>query len=260
MKLNKTQTRLQELGLDFRVYVDKFEGQSDDEIIIETCGKCGGKGIVFYYLHVDGGICYDCNGMGHWKNTVATLRKRHRGYVNRDNLSVLKSAIKRAETEAKINEFNEENPGLSEKITALANGGNSFAVSLEDALNKFGSLTENQVNAVNKMINQFEREATEKSLATPVPTGKDVVTGTILSMKWVDNHFSYNGGTLKMVVQDDRGFKVYGTVPKAITTDENGDYSSNIEDSRVTFNATLEPSKDDDKFGFFKRPTKARLI
>lgn len=260
MKLNKTQTRLQDLGLDFLVYADNFEGQSDDEIIIETCGKCGGKGTIFFYLHVDGGICYDCEGRGHWKNTVATLRKRERSFINRTNLATLKSALAKIEAKSNLDKFNEENPGVSEKITALANGGNSFAVSLEDALNKFGGLTENQLNAVNKMITQFEREATEKSLATPVPTGKDVVTGTILSMKWVDNHFSYNGGTLKMVVQDDRGFKVYGTVPKAITTDENGDYSSNIEDSRVTFNATLEPSKDDDKFGFFKRPTKARLI
>jgi hypothetical protein len=54
-----------------------------------------------------------------------------------------------------------------------------------------------------------------------------------------------------MLVKDDRGFRVYGTVPGDIIGVANGD--------RVRFDAAVEPSKDDPKFGFYKRPTKATI-
>ena len=52
-----------------------------------------------------------------------------------------------------------------------------------------------------------------------------------------------------MLVKDDSGFKVFGTVPSSISRVSKGDV--------VEFTATLEPSKDDPKFGFYKRPSKA---
>lgn len=56
------------------------------------------------------------------------------------------------------------------------------------------------------------------------------------------------GSTYKMLVQDDRGFKVWGTVPGSIAADK-GD--------EIKFVANVEASDDDPKFGFFKRPRKA---
>ena len=71
-----------------------------------------------------------------------------------------------------------------------------------------------------------------------------------------------------MVVKDDRGFKVYGTVPQAIIDEavprphslgaQVWDYEV-LKGQRITFSATVQASDDDDKFGFFKRPTKAAL-
>ena len=260
MKLNKTQTKLQDLGIDFLVYSDPYSGKDDNDTTIETCERCGGSGYIEYYDYVDNGLCYGCEGYPESVVTYGVLRKRERSFVNRNNRATLKTALAKIEVESNLAKFNEENPGVSDKITDFANDGNSFALSIEKALKRKGTLTEKQLNAVNKMIDRFERDAIKKSLASPVPTGKDVVTGTILSVKWVENRFSYNSGTPKMLVQDDRGFKVFGTAPMAVITGENIPYASSVEGSRVTFNATLEPSKDDDKFGFFKRPTKARLI
>lgn len=260
MKLNKTQTQLQDLGIEFLVYSDPCPGKDNNDTTVEVCGRCGGSGYIEFYKHVDGGLCYGCNGSPESAVTYGVLRRRERSFVNRYNRATLKDALAKIEVESRFAKFNEENPGVSEKITGFANDGNSFALSIEKSLKKKGTLTEKQLDAVNKMINRFERESTEKSLASPVPAGNDVVTGTIISMKWVENRFSYNSSTLKMVVQDDRGFRVFGTAPRAITEGENIPYASSVEGSRVTFNATLEPSKDDDKFGFFKRPTKARLI
>ena len=60
------------------------------------------------------------------------------------------------------------------------------------------------------------------------------------------------GDTLKMLVQDDRGFRVWGSVPKSLGDAER--------ESRITFTATVTASDRDAKFGFFKRPTKAAIL
>lgn len=97
------------------------------------------------------------------------------------------------------------------------------------------------------------RQAREKAIAEgkvqACPTGRIVVTGKVVSTKWVDNDF---GGSLKMVVEDDRGFRVYGTVPFII-----GDVQR---DDRVSFTATLQQSEKDAAFGFYSRPSKAKVF
>jgi len=90
--------------------------------------------------------------------------------------------------------------------------------------------------------------AAEAEIAAPVPTGRVAVKGKVLMTKTVDG-YAYNTLVHKMLVKDDSGFKVFGTVPNAISCVSKGDV--------VEFTATLEPSKDDPKFGFYKRPSKA---
>ena len=75
-----------------------------------------------------------------------------------------------------------------------------------------------------------------------------VITGEVLGTKTDYNAF---GAVQKMLVKDDRGFKVWGTIPGSITA---------VKGCRVTFTAAIEPSKDDDRFGFYKRPTKAAIL
>jgi len=79
--------------------------------------------------------------------------------------------------------------------------------------------------------------------------GRIEICGRVVSTKWVENNFSYHGGSvLKIVVRDNRGFKVWGTCPSAIASDvEKG--------TKVTFTATVTKSDKDEDFGFFKRPT-----
>jgi hypothetical protein len=94
-----------------------------------------------------------------------------------------------------------------------------------------------------------ERLKIERGEIKPCPTGRVQITGTILSVKWVENDF---GGTYKMLVQDDSGFKVYGTVPASLPCSDRG--------TRIQFTATVQPSKDDIVFGIYSRPTKAQVI
>jgi hypothetical protein len=86
-----------------------------------------------------------------------------------------------------------------------------------------------------------------------IPEGNEILTGEILSVRVEQNCFSHSpyDTLIKMLFQDDRGFKVWGTLPRAAEDCEKG--------SRLSFQAQLTASKDDPKFGFFKRPSKVHI-
>lgn len=93
--------------------------------------------------------------------------------------------------------------------------------------------------------------ATPPEETAPVIEGKGtVIEGEIVSLKWKDTPYGY---VKKCLVKDARGFKVWGTVPKAIVeTAETG--------SVVRFVANTKTSDNDECFGFFSRPRKAELL
>lgn len=93
------------------------------------------------------------------------------------------------------------------------------------------------------------RVAEDAAPAEAAPEGRVVVTGTVVGLKWQESEY---GTTLKWTVKDDRGFRVWSTVPSAAFDVERGD--------RVTFTVTLERSRDDETFAFGKRPTKVAFL
>lgn len=99
---------------------------------------------------------------------------------------------------------------------------------------------------------QDSEKKAENDDAEDVVEGKQLIAGTILSTKEVEG-YAYNQMVLKMLVRDDRGFKVWGSVPASI-------YADAEKGTRIQFNASVQASNDDPKFGFFKRPTKAVTI
>ena len=107
-----------------------------------------------------------------------------------------------------------------------------------------------------------EREARRAALleaGVSVPEGRTTVTGVIVSIKAEETFYTYSGGvTLKMLVETEEGFRLWGTMPRALE----GNYNtvSAEEGDTVTFTATLTASDDDPLFGFFKRPTKASIV
>lgn len=93
-----------------------------------------------------------------------------------------------------------------------------------------------------------ERDATHEA-GEDVEEGRVVITGQVLAFKWQSSNY---GDTLKMLVQDDRGFRVWGSVPAGLDDAERN--------SRISFTATVQQSDKDSKFGFFKRPAKAVVL
>ena len=193
-----------------------------------NCHKCDGTGFLPHYAFVYNGTCFKCNGVGYYtvKTDPAILDARN-----------AKAAEKR---EAKREEQRQ-------------------AYIKRNFWRKIAS-------GIRQAVWEAERQA-EHAAAESISAGKQLITGKIISTKLVDG-FGYNQTVLKMVVKDDRGFKVYGTVPQAIIDEavprphslgaQVWDYEV-LKGQRITFSATVQASDDDDKFGFFKRPTKAAL-
>lgn len=92
------------------------------------------------------------------------------------------------------------------------------------------------------------RERVETVELTEVLTGAQRITGQIETIYWKDTDW---GSRQVMTVLDQRGFKVWGTVPSKLSDAKVG--------AKVSFEAEIEAGSDTG-FGFFKRPKKAQLL
>ena len=129
---------------------------------------------------------------------------------------------------------------------------------LRSKFRQYGALSVKQWALVKNLVRQdiekiYEKLAEQKD-ASPVVEGKGMtIEGEVLHTKMVEGYSYYSPSVKKMLVRDDRGFKVWGSVPAAIEDDV-------VKGVRVTLIANIETSKDDATFGFFKRPRKAQVL
>jgi hypothetical protein len=108
--------------------------------------------------------------------------------------------------------------------------------------------TRDQIKGI---LNCWRAAAVREAAPTPharVVVGTVNIVGTILAV--IVRNGMY-GLEVKMRVMDDRGFVVWGTLPRAIDGAREGE--------RVAFTATVTASDTDPTFGFFKRPRNAVL-
>ena len=132
----------------------------------------------------------------------------------------------------------------------------------------YGEVSDRQVAAVQRSLVQdaefkarkAERDAQRaaEEAARPhadCPEGRVTVTGAVVSVREPDQYAQFPAW--KMLVADDRGFRVWGTVPSALF----GRYgSAPRRGDRVTFTAQVQRSDKDADFGFYSRPTQARVV
>lgn len=73
------------------VYVDPFPGRKGDEVLKETCGKCGGNKVIGYgnvtlqVGKVSGRVCFQCMGKGYTTRLVSSARSTARRQVQAEN-------------------------------------------------------------------------------------------------------------------------------------------------------------------------------
>jgi hypothetical protein len=114
----------------------------------------------------------------------------------------------------------------------------------------FGRPSDAQVRFLATLL---ERIANPPAPGPPVPAGRQEIAGTVASGKW---HATEYGETFKIILAEDRGFRVWLTAPAAILA-KVGD-AAEIIGRRVRLTATLEPGNEQG-FGFGSRPSRATL-
>lgn len=132
---------------------------------------------------------------------------------------------------------------------------------------RYGSISEKQESFLRKLLKQISQRAVklekrkeEWEAAAPCPEGRITVVGKVLTVKFKDTGF---GMTRKILVQSEEGFKVWGSAPSSVKVPailgDDEPVSIQVGD-RISFSAKVFPSKDDVKFGFYSRPTRAEIL
>lgn len=228
-----------------------------------TAGDCGHCGARLRYAAL---MIHD-NGRDMMYVGEQCLGNRFEADLTKDQFQELRATAKlnreRSNKQGRIQALVEQYPVLAVLLDPeVAARWGDFIGNLGWQLRDNGTLSERQIAAIpGSMARSVEwaheaavREDRERSAppALPVPdSGKTriVVEGEVLSTRWQDNDFG--GGSVKMLLLADDGWKVWGTVPSSLDLGQG---------ARVRFTATVKPSGDDPTFGFFSRPTKAELI
>lgn len=180
---------------------------------------------------------------------IERLNAQREAYAQREALRLENF---NAQRELNIAKFHAEYPDYSEAFNFCYSDENapSYAQSIAQSIANWGKVSPKQLQCV---YDAYRVREVANIPQSPCPTGLMVITGTILSTKWQSSPYYGHSGTLKMVVMDDRGFKVYGTVPASL---DNGE---ELKGQRVTLTATVTPSHNDENFGFYSRPKNSKF-
>lgn len=249
--------------------------QSEREIKKAHMERTGGK----YATHEHGGSCHVCGA-----SAIYTVLFYHAGtneYIRTGQDCAAKmempydelryNAFRKGITDARLavagkrkaeallkdkgmdlawNIYAETNP----EVTAKYQFEEKTVVDIVSKLVQYGSTSDRAINYVGVLLNKIANRArveaeraAEAAKAADCPEGRVWVKGEVISHRFDEGPY---GTTEKMLVKDETGYKVWGTVPSSITVERG---------TKVKFSAQVEPSKDDPKFGFFKRPTKAEV-
>jgi hypothetical protein len=129
------------------------------EVHTEICGKCRGTG---RYLHHSslGSVCFACNGAG--KFTYKTSK------VQREKAKAQRTARKEKAKQDSLDAFKIDHPSAHAWIIAKMDSF-SFAMSMFEAIKKWGSLTPGQLGAIDRCM--------AKDAERTVETAKQVKAG-----------------------------------------------------------------------------------
>jgi len=242
-----------------------------------SCWRCGGDGMYKWGAVVNGvvshqGVCYRCGGNGKDPKAVdytvdlesaspewlewaaekiakldAANEKRR---ATKEAKRLAKEAAKEAEKAAKLAEIAKASEAYRKAVEAgeALRKVDRFAADILESVNKYATMSEKQESVLKRGVEMVAKRAAEDAAATPVIEGRIEISGEMKSKKYVENE--RYGGSWKMLVLDDRGFKVWGTIPSGLRP---------FRGDKVKFTATVEKSRDDECFGFYKRPTKAEV-
>ena len=152
------------------------------------------------------------------------------------------------------------NPGLREALMQ----NHRISMDLDAKLMHFHSLSPAQIALAFKLHSDAYCPARPSEINVPAPEGRQVIRGTVVSVK---EHRGDFGDTLKMTVKvttNAGSWLAWGTVPSNLTPRARVYQTDPVvhqidKGAEVEFTATLTRGREP-HFAFFKRPTNARLV
>lgn len=237
---------------------------------VGTCPRCGGSG------RFCRGTCFLCMGSGK-RQQKAKVYTPESLAAYRDKIAVGKERLlKKAEQaivdsrKAMMAEVEGFSMALIKANLMLSGAGREKSKAMQrkleilrSAIDRRFPWTQERARLVIDLVDQLQslgikideqrshEEDLRKDPTAWIKGGRFEIEGRVLSVTGKDSPFGY---VLKVLVQDARGRKFYGTLPASIRLDL-GDRGM-----LVKFTATVERSNDDPIFGWFKRPTKGEII
>lgn len=263
---------------------DMYELRAQREAIQAHMKQTGGT----YSSHAHGGSCHVCGAWAiytflfHHKPTNTYIRtggdcaEKLEFYETERFRKMMSNALEAKAGKAKAAALLEQH-GLSKAWEIFqSEDRNEFGthpkqvyrwgviVSMTHNLVKYGSMSDKQINYMRVLIEQLAKHdeieaareaehATYKPLPIKAPT-RMKVKGTVRSIRRPEQGQTRGMFMVstKILVQHADGWKVWGTMPSKICNVEVG--------YEIEFEAKVTVSDKDDKFGFFSRPTKAKII
>jgi hypothetical protein len=270
---------------------------TNDGVFGKGCKRCGGTG--HYSFNGYDSICYACGNVWegrlgdifdteedakkwcHGKAVAQARRDRQREAKRLQavhQMEVNQLALKAADEEVYNFLMNVQIDSVEDNLEK-----DSFIRTMAEKLRWVAQskmFTTNMIAAIRRTMERRNERAAEAA-SHPAPTGRVAVTGEIVSTKIVESEY---GTSFKILVKDDAGYKVWCSLPKAqmieaenefleanpepytygysvwFTGAINDDRLTGVKGRRITFTATLEPSKDDVAFAFGSRPTKGAWL
>lgn len=249
------------------------------------CSRCGGQGGSQKWDHT-GWTCYQCGGScfgparsvklyssskleqlnkarDKRRTTLAKQREKQRLALEQERALRKESMLAHnthnyPEAMAVLTDYQGDNPFLVE-IKSLAIGGEELSKGQAEAvLSVWNALQEK--NRWDTLVSTIEENR------QAAPHGRIEVSGYILSAKWYEQSFQGRSNhVIKILMIDDRGFKLWTTAPKGLSVhmkrDEEGYLiPESARKLRIKFKATIEPKSEDPYFAFGKRPGKCELL
>jgi hypothetical protein len=278
------------------VHVEGYTYVKRGDQYFRGCTRCGGAG--HYSFNGYDSICYKCNNdssaklgvkVGDAAAAEADAIQRTKAAAARERKREKERLLKIQKREAAQAALKENYPDVFEFL--MTDGKqydhNNFLAEMASFVQYDIGITSKpfsaaMASAVRKIIAAAEAKKAEAE-AHPVPTdGRQTISGTILSTKLVEGDY---GTSYKVVVQDDRGFRVYVALPAAQRVEAIDQFESHpdwtpyafgsavwfvgvdgderfpgVKGRRIQFDCKIEASGDDKSFGFGSRPTKGKWL
>jgi len=217
-------------------------GNTQVRYIIAVRHKPTGQNVVF------GDVCVERLGFANYEAFKAA-QVRARAAQGNANLAVFR----------KREEFLTAHPEFAALISNVAemshpdHARNGFAADIIAKFNKYGGLSDRQVDSFIKSIARDHEYAARRAAEAQiprgqVPSGRVEVMGELIKVKYFDPQVDGRSGA-KMTLKLDNNSRVYVTMPSSY------DAQAYPVGSWVKLKATIQPSRNDASFGFGKRPT-----